>query len=152
MMSFQHSPPPCCLNLPRGSLVNSAASITVTLHYNASVAPLDNITALANKVAFSGSTTALNKESSVIISPPEAPPVPQLVPQVWYMALAHCKVGGSWFYSSEIERVCGMKMRRFMQGRQWEWLLAFLAYKVEHRPRSLLARVGFEYLVKDHPI
>ena len=39
-----------------------------------------------------------------------------------------------------------------MQGRQWEWLLAFLAYKVEHRPRSLLARVGFEYLVKEHPI
>lgn len=74
------------------ALVLPAASITATLHYNASVAPLDSITALANKVALSSSSASLNPQSSVTISAPDNPPDPQLVPEVWYTALAHCKV------------------------------------------------------------
>ncbi|CAB1097917.1 unnamed protein product [Ectocarpus sp. CCAP 1310/34] len=70
---------------------DEAASIQVTLHYNASVVPSDVISTLANKVALSTSPESLNAESSVAISPPENPPKPQLVPEVWYTALAHCK-------------------------------------------------------------
>ncbi|CAM9866176.1 unnamed protein product, partial [Pylaiella littoralis] len=69
----------------------SAASITATLHYNASVAPLDSISALPYKVALSSSNASLNPESSIIIQAPDNPPEPQLVPEVWYTALAHCK-------------------------------------------------------------
>lgn len=69
-----------------------AASITATLHYNASVAPLDSISALPYKVALSSSNASLNPESSIIIQAPDNPPEPQLVPEVWYTALAHCKV------------------------------------------------------------
>lgn len=56
------------------------------------MAPLDNITALPEKVALSSSPSSLNPESSIVISVPDNPPEPQLVPEVWYTALAHCKV------------------------------------------------------------
>ncbi|CAM9463784.1 unnamed protein product, partial [Ectocarpus sp. 12 AP-2014] len=87
---------PLLLDYPGGSDADvcswtSAASIQVTLHYNASVVPSDVISTLANKVALSTSPKTLNAESSVTISPPENPPEPQLVPEVWYTALAHCK-------------------------------------------------------------
>ncbi|CBJ25633.1 conserved unknown protein [Ectocarpus siliculosus] len=87
---------PLLLDYPGGSDADvcswtSAASIQVTLHYNASVVPSDVISTLANKVALSTSPESLNAESSVTISPPENPPQPQLVPEVWYTALAHCK-------------------------------------------------------------
>ena len=71
----------------------TAASITAILHYNATLAPQDNITALAGMLALSGSVITLNDQSTVTVSPAENPPKPQLVPEVWYTALAHCKVG-----------------------------------------------------------
>ncbi len=98
------------IHFPTDPVPIPAASVTVTLHFNASVAPLDNITALANKLALSSLPTALNEESSVTISPPDSPPVPQLVPEVWYTTLTHCKVGG-WF-KTPAKRVGEMRKQK----------------------------------------
>lgn len=70
----------------------SATSVTATLHYDASVAPEDTLTVLADIVAASGTSDPLTEESTVSISSPDDPPVPVLVPEVWYTALAHCQV------------------------------------------------------------
>lgn len=74
------------------SVVREAASVTASLHYNATVAPSDTIFVLAGKLAGLSAPDLLNEESSVQINSPENPPVPILVPEVWYTALAHCKV------------------------------------------------------------
>lgn len=74
----------------------SAASITAILHYNATLAPQDSITTLADMVALSSSAVAVNQGSTIVISAPENPPKPQLVPEVWYTALAHCQVSMRW--------------------------------------------------------
>lgn len=70
----------------------SAATVTATLHYNASVGPQDTLTVLAGVLAASGTSGPLTEESTAFISPPDDPPVPILVPEVWYTALAHCQV------------------------------------------------------------
>lgn len=70
----------------------AAASVTATLHYNATVAPSDFMIVLAEKLAGLSAPDLLNEESSVQINAPENPPAPILVPEVWYTALAHCKV------------------------------------------------------------
>lgn len=72
--------------------VCAAASVTASLHYNATLAPSDSIFVLADKLAGSSAPDLLNEESSVQIDSPKNPPVPLLVPEVSYTALAHCKV------------------------------------------------------------
>lgn len=64
-----------------------------TLHYGSSVVPQDKITLFADKIAVARSNgSVLNVASSTLISGPQNPHVPILVPEVWYKSLAHCEV------------------------------------------------------------
>lgn len=105
-----------------------AKTVIATLHYGSSIVPQDKITIFSNKIAVARSNgTILNMQSSTLISGPKNPPVPIIVLEVWYQALAHCDVSRTKVYPQR-ERCLGFS----------ECVLRFQTW----RPTSVRVRVS----------